>query len=304
MKKIIALVSGGLGKNIMFTDVAKNIKQHQPDVKLVTVASYPQAFVNNVNIDEVYQLQNTQYFWDNQIKDLTSKELFIGAHDPYNSSKFFLQEEHVCKIWSEEIFHTPHNRIVCPELFLTTRELTYTKNKISYMLNNNKPLLVFQPFGGQGADNYFNWNRDLSVDFAQSLADSLSRDYNVIHIAKEKQHVLNNTIRVTDINERELYSLVALADKILCIDSCVQHISAALKKQATVLWVTNRPQVFGYGTHRNICAEPDSRDVKTINAFLMKYDWTGTNHAQCWYNTSFDIFDIEQVLNDVTGIIK
>ena len=51
---------------------------------------------------------------------------------------------------------------------------------------------------------------------------------------------------------RELYAVFPLSTKRLFIDSFAQHVAAGLNLQSTVVWIGNKPEVFGYDTNINI----------------------------------------------------
>ena len=54
-KYFIWHIQGGLGKNIAGTALIKDIKAKYPDRKLIMVTSWPEVFLNNPDVDRVYQ---------------------------------------------------------------------------------------------------------------------------------------------------------------------------------------------------------------------------------------------------------
>ena len=79
-KYCIFHVQGGIGKHIAATAVARCIKNNYPDRKLIVVCVYTEIFLNVSFVDRVYQLGNTNYFYQNYIQD---KDSLIFHHEPY-----------------------------------------------------------------------------------------------------------------------------------------------------------------------------------------------------------------------------
>ena len=52
-KYIVWHIEGGLGKNVAATSLMKTLKERYPNRKLIVVATYPEIFLNNSNIDRV-----------------------------------------------------------------------------------------------------------------------------------------------------------------------------------------------------------------------------------------------------------
>jgi uncharacterized phage-like protein YoqJ len=61
-KYFVWFIQGGLGKNVAATALVKSIKKTHPDRKLIIVCSWPQVFLNNPNIDRVYNARKYPSF--------------------------------------------------------------------------------------------------------------------------------------------------------------------------------------------------------------------------------------------------
>ena len=59
-KYMIFHVDGGLGKNIVATQLIDPLLFKHPKRKLIIVASHPQIFLNNRNVYRVYNLNKTK----------------------------------------------------------------------------------------------------------------------------------------------------------------------------------------------------------------------------------------------------
>jgi len=89
---------------------------------------------------------------------------------------------------------------------------------------------------------------------------------------------------------------LTLAEKILSIDTFTQHLAVALRKKATVCWVTTKPKVFGYNFHSNIISnEPEF--------YTPSNQYFGYNFIEPIENLPYQdtgrIFDVEKIINSL-----
>ena len=292
-KYVIFHIDGGVGKNIVATSVVKSIKSYYPNHKIVVVTAWPEVFVHNVNIFRVYKFGNIPYFYDDYIKD---KNSIVLRMEPYHSEDLLYRRKSLAEIWCD-VFKIP-----CvdtnPELFLTQRELLFASQKI----NKDGPILLIQSFGGAENQQFpYSWSRDFPINFCQELIDSVKDNFSkILHIKREKQPSFNNTIPITD-NFRNLFSYISLADKIVGIDSFVQHAAAALNKKATVGWISNSPKVFGHQIHDNILASGVESFRHRIDSYLESEDWTGGRLHECPYDNLNHLFDVDKFKESILG---
>jgi hypothetical protein len=290
-KYAIFHIDGGVGKNIIATAVVKSIKNQYPEHKLIIITAYPEVFINNPNIYRVYKFGQLPYFYDNYIKD---RDSIILRMEPYHSGDYIYDKKHLSEIWCD-IFNIP-----CvdtkPEIYLTSRELTFAQN----VLKKDGPVLLIQPFGGAENQNYsYSWARDLPPNFAQELVNDLKPHFNkIFHIKRENQPELQNTIKITD-NFRNLFCYILLADKIIGIDSFVQHAAAALNKKATVGWIANNPIVFGHKIHDNILPVGNKVFRHKIDSYLQESEWTGSRFYECPFDDFSNIFKKEDFIESI-----
>jgi hypothetical protein len=169
-------------------------------------------------------------------------------------------------------------------------------------LQKNGPILLAQTSGGaENQPHPYSWARDLPPNTAQNIINSVKDKFDkILHIRRDNQPALENTQQVSD-NLRNLFCYVALADKILGIDSLIQHVAAALNKPATVCWITNDPKVFGYQLHSNIIANGHKNFSHQIDHYLDQADWIGNNFYQCDYADLNKIFDKDQIVESILG---
>ena len=245
--KYILQIDGGMGKCIAATAVCKAIKAQHPDDELIVVSGYPEVFLGNNKVDINLGFNDRVYFYKNHIKDGDFKLLM---HNPYLETDFVARKGHLNQVWCE-MFGITYNGEQ-PELFINNREQGFYSNKF----RSDKPIFIIQTNGGaKDQPNKYSWARDMPIGAAQQLVNAFAKDYTVIHIRREDQLVLENTIPVHE-GFRGLCVLLMMAQKRLLIDSFAQHAAAALGLPSVVFWIANTPEQFGYDLHTNIAAKP------------------------------------------------
>jgi len=290
---VIFHVDGGIGKNIAATSVCKSISEEYPDRKLVVVTAWPEVYLHNPKVFRVYRFGNLPYFYDDYIKDKDTK---VFRLEPYHAEDMLYRRKHLVEVWCD-LFKIPC-RGIKPEIYLTERELLFAERAI----NKDGPILLIQPFGGaENQTHPYSWSRDLPPAFAQEIVDSVKGNFSkILHIRRDNQPQLNNVINVSD-SLRNLFCYIYLSDKILAIDSMVQHAAAAFKKPATVGWITNSPVVFGYSIHDNILPTEQKSFRHFIDSYLEESDWVGGRFHECPYNNLNEIFNKDRFVQSILG---
>ena len=285
---IVFQINGGIGKCVIATAVCEAIKKEYPESKLIVISGYPDVFLNNPNVDRAFAFGGFSYFYEEYIED---KEFKIFAHDPYLQTEHVEQKEHLIKTWCE-MFNIPYNGEL-PRIYLTDREIKFFGNKFS----SDKPLFLLQTNGGAPSDMAYSWSRDMPISVANDIVNEFKDVYNIIHIRREDQIPLENTIPITD-SFRALAVLISLSRKRLFIDSFCQHTAAALELPSTVCWITNKPNVFGYEIHDNIISNIFTVKPELRNAYLSKFN-IGGDLLEFPYNNESEIFDANAIISSV-----
>jgi hypothetical protein len=292
-KFVVFHIDGGCGKNIVATSVVKSIKATYPEHKLIVVSAWPEVFVHNPLIYRVYKFGVLPYFYDDYINN---KDSVILRMEPYHSGDLLYRKKSLAEIWCD-VFNIP-----CvdtkPEIFLTERELIFNQNK----LQKDGPILLIQSFGGaENQGHPYSWSRDLPPPIAQEIVNELKDKFSkILHLRRDSQPALNGTIQLSD-NFRNLFCYIALSDKILGIDSFVQHAAAAFNKKATVGWISNSPVVFGHTIHDNIIASGVESFRHRIDSYLESDDWTGGRFHECPYDNISNMFNKNQIIESILG---
>jgi len=295
-KYVIWHVQGGLGKNIAASSLTKDIKQKHKDRKFILVCSFPEVFLNDPNIDKVYQIGNHPYFYENYIEN---KDVIIFKHEPYDQTGHITRQKHLIENWCDllDIKYTNQQPFF---------PINYPQNKLSLQWIRQKPILLLHTTGGpfitQEKPTPYEWTRDLPIELAQALVDKYSSKYHIIQISKQGGYGLQNVERIdTPMPNMELFSLVGASQQRIFIDSCLQHVASALKLPSIVFWVGTSPKVFGYNLHKNITAKLPKHANQLINSYTFDYQFSNNNH-ECPYLNVNEMFNIEKILKNLDTI--
>jgi hypothetical protein len=287
MEFIVFSVSGGIGKNVIATSVARAINEQYPDRKIIILTAHPDIWINNPRIFKVIQFGQTAYFYDDYIKD---KNTLIFTHDPYGSTDAIYRTKPLSQVWCE----------LCgvewkgekPELYFTELE----RDQLFHTINKTGPILLIQPFGGAQTHHKYSWMRDIPPVLAQRIVDEFKNDYRIIQIKREDQLLLNGAEFLTA-NPRNLALALMLSDKRIFIDSFMQHAAAALGLPSSVFWIGNSSLTFGYNIHQNIVT---SFEVgSTRNSLFDPFDIQGDPIQLATPPSS--LFNTESVISALKG---
>jgi hypothetical protein len=288
-KFVIFHTEGGHGKQIMATAVCRAIKKKYPDRKLIVVTSWDGPFFYNPDVWRFYNFGAMQYFYDDYIKDDT----IILRHEVYHSEDHILQRKHLVQSWCD-MFDIPFDGCK-PKIYLNPREVEIAKDKIK---PDGRPIMLLQTHGGAPGSQYSkkSWFRDMPIEIAQKLVNYFSKSYRILHIKSPEQPTLQGA-EMLNLPLRELYAVFPLSTKRLFIDSFAQHVAASLDLQSTVVWIGNKPEVFGY--EENININPSANYVREINKFsyLDQFDISG-QIQQFPYDT-VNVLDVNKIIEAV-----
>jgi hypothetical protein len=286
MKNIIFQVNGGIGKSILSTAVCKAIKKKYPNDKLIVVSGYPDVFTNSKDVDMAFGFGQEGYFFTKYIEN---QEIEIMALEPYVVTEHILQSEHLIETWCK-LCNVPYNGEQ-PEVFINDRERTFFQEKYK----SEKPILLIQTNGGiEQQQVKYSWARDIPRHIVQAVINEFRNDYNIVQIKREDQYGFEGTFAVTD-NIKGISVLIEMSEKRLLMDSFGQHTAAALNKPSTVLWIANKPEVFGYEVHDNIISNHFTLKGDLKNSYFGKFNIGGALE-EFPFNNELEIFDVEKVI--------
>jgi hypothetical protein len=287
-KYVLCHIEGGHGKNIQATAFIRAVKKQYENHKIVVICAWDGPFFYNPDIFRFYLFNQTQYFKDDFLKDDT----IIMKHDPYNETNHILRKEHLTETWCK-MFNIPYDGYK-PKIYLNPRELEIARDKIK---PDNRPIMLLQTHGGSPTGQYSkkSWYRDMPIEIAQKLINYFSKSYRILHIKSPEQPVFQGVEPLT-LPYRELYAVFPLSTKRLFIDSFAQHVAAALDLQSTVVWIGNKPEVFGYPEHINVL--PNANYVRELNKFTYLQDDI-SGQIQAFPYDTINVFDINKIIEAV-----
>ena len=289
-------VQGGLGKHIAASAVAKCIKNNHPSRKLIVVSVYTDVFMNLPFVDRVYQLNNTNYFYQNYIENQDS---LIFHNEPYFTTDHIHKKLPLIQTWCK-MYGLNYNG-ESPELIFNPLQKKLSKE---VWVKDKKPTMVIHTNGGliaPDAKSYM-WARDMPFDIAQQIVDKYHKKYTIYQATKMNSPKLINATPIqfdeqTQLSTLEFLSLILHSDKRILIDSCLQHAAAALKLPSVVLWNGTSPKVFGYDMHTNIeTVKP--HNFKLPGSYLFDFDFNGSEHEYP-FNENEDLFDIDKIFESI-----
>jgi len=259
---VVFIANGGLGRNLAATAVARNLRRAHPEKKLVVLSSHPAAWLGNPNVDVLLPTGAAPAFYDEYIQQRHS---LVLNPEPYQHSDYIYQRRHLIEVWCEMA------GVECDEIRADLNLFESEKRLAANLLKQiDKPLMLIQDVGGVAPENddedarfraeHGMHKRNLPHEVAQALVDRMQRDYVVAQIRLPTQKALANTIQLEG-QPRELMSLIPYAEKMLFIDSFMQHAAAAMGCPATVCWAGTSPLSVGYEIHDNLrrseCPTPE-----------------------------------------------
>lgn len=295
-KYSIFSLSGGLGKIIAATAVAKCIKNNYPDRKLIVVCPYPDVFMNIPYVDRVYQLGNTSYFYQTYIENQDS---LIFANEPYFTTDHIHKKLPLVQSWCK-MYNLEYNGET-PDLIFNPLQKKISKD---VWVKNDKPVMVIHTNGGliQPDAKPYLWARDMPFDVAQQIVNRYQKDYTIYQCTKANSPKLNNVNVIqwddkTRLSTMEFLSIILHSDKRVLIDSCLQHAAAALGLPSVVLWNGTSPKTFGYDLHTNIeTIKP--QNFKLPSSYLFDFDFNG-NEAEYPFDEKEELFDIDKIFEAI-----
>jgi len=245
-------------------------------------------------MDRVYNLGNTQYFYQEYIEN---KDSLIFHNDPYFTTDHVLKKSRLVETWCK-MYGLEYSG---EKPDLEYNKLQYDISK-EYWVKYQKPILVLHTNGGiyQQQEKPYCWTRDMPFDLAQKIADYYRKDYSIFQITKPNCKKLHGVNAVDgQYSNMELFSILLHSKKRVLIDSCLQHAAAALNLKSTVLWVGTSPKVFGYELHDNIEAK-NPPNIKLPGSYLFDFDFNGPEIAYP-YKEDEQLFDFKKIVKSINA---
>lgn len=285
-------ISGGIGKHIAATAVARCIKNNHPDRELIVVCAWPGPFINLDFVDRVYRQDNIPYFYQDYV---LGKDSLLFKHEPYFTTEHIHNQlslvENWCKLYNLKYSNEK------PELVFNLRE----KQLMFNLWQSDRPILLMQTSGGlYNQENAvpYKWTRDMPISVINKVVEEFRENYNIFLVTRPGAYIPQGVVAVDKpYSVMELLTIVPRSHKRLFIDSSLQHAAAALDLPSTVTWIGTNPKVFGYDLHDNIVANEIS-GFKLPDSFLFNYSFDGVTH-ECPYKDDSEMFNIHDIIDSI-----
>ena len=276
MSKIIK-IDGGIGRVIAATGSLPN--------DCIVATSFPDIFIGNKKIKRVYNLGHAFLF-----EDVVFDNDWIEV-EPYNSSDYYREKKHLSQVLNN--MWNGIDEATKPIINLQSFELDSAKEYINQATGGDK-YIIFQPFGSNQEQDIT--RRAMPQHIAQLLVDYIvKKGYKVLYIKGPDHKPLNKVIEVKQ-QTRAIFSIVANADKFICVDSFVQHVCASQDKNALVFWCGTDERNVGYESNTN---HRVGESMKHANRIPMNNPDLLTNNPYHW-----DYKTIQSVVNKYLGMTQ
>lgn len=284
-------LQGGIGKHVAATAIAKTIKNNHPDRELIVVCAYPDIFINLPYVSRVFQIGATQYFYQEYVQD---KDSILFHHEPYYTTNHIHKRKPLIENWCEMY-----------GLKYSGERPEVKFNKLQWDVSRQfwakkKPYMVIHTNGGVMATDAkpYAWTRDMPTELAQEIVNRYKKQYHIYQITKMNSPKLVGADHVfatpqQSLSLMELFSILLHSKKRVLIDSCLQHVAAAVNKKSIVLWNGTSPKVFGYDLHTNIETKIPY-DFKLPGSYLFDFDFNG-NEVEYPFTPEDKLFDIDEI---------
>ena len=283
-------IQGGIGKQVAATGMLDAYKNDFPERDIIVTSPWPEVYIGNPDVYRVYLLGSTPYFYEDYILD---KDVEIFCQEPYKQTQHILKHTRLIETWCDLVGATYTNNQ--PKLTINSAEMA------AGAMQADKPILIFQPFGGPGKDHQsmpYSWMRDLTPGIAQEMVNIFSQKYHVVHVCYDFHPQLQNCQRYDQLVPKKiLFAMLKYSTKRVLIDSCLQHAAAALGLESDVFWIATQPKVFGYSTHKNHTPK-EPVGSGTIDSYLHDYNFTGAPH-ECPFENPDKMFDYTKIVTDI-----
>lgn len=226
---ILRRSSGALGDNLMLSFLAKEIKRHNPEIRVAIETAIPDLFINNPHIEKVYtdKVAAKYYKLQYKIEKQTKNHILDQIAVTYSPA---LQdvERHV-------------------HLFLSESEVSYAKK------NFPEKYIVM---GVEGKQSFASNRKEWGLDRFQELCDSFS-NYNIIQTGGKSDTLLDNVTDARGMSLRETGALIFNSLTGIFLEGGLMHLANAVNRESVIIFGgALDPEITGYDNNINISTSP------------------------------------------------
>lgn len=263
VRNLIFFCEGGIGKNIAATTVVRMLKQQFPDKKIIVVASFPDIFIHNPHVHQLFNFNNALHFYENWID--RNPDSMVLRCEPYYHRDYIRKTKHLIVCWCEMLGIEIKGNL-SPDVFLTPNEDKAAELYVNSMTDNRKKrLAMFQWIGGKIPQKENDekeikmhlaemYRRAIPKQQAQDIVDFLVKnDCEVALLQHPNFPNLNGAKALSIPSLRAVIALLKHADYFVGIDSFAQHAAACnqILKPGMVIWGGTSATCLGYPIHHN-----------------------------------------------------
>ena len=243
-------IDGGIGKNIFFTGLIKELFEREGQICIET--SYPEVFIG-------FEKEVAKVYFSNEPKDF--KKFYahfdkIYAHDPYIGN-MWKGGIHVVQAWAD-LINLPTNKL---ENRFPVIKAETNKNDLEQIQSKlkDKKYIVIQIAGGQSPyeiqdlnnlppyeRNHMRAGRNFtSMDALFEELEKQFPDHEIVQFGLPNEPKMNGAIQF-NMHYVSWFEVFKNCDFYIGIDSMMQHYMAGIKKPGIVYWDLNDSNEFGW----------------------------------------------------------
>ena len=245
-KKHLYFVTGGLGKNIIFTSILDQLYEKHKD-KICIEASYPKVFYNNPFVASAFP------FTVNPILNVGSQEHYmqyeeIHGADPYYFN-FLKKEEHIITSYQKL-----NNLEIVDKLPNVYWDIQLEK-KLQQTIKEISPFILLQ-FSGGPTNASYDANNIRDYNQGQLLVNKIKQKFpnlNLLVFGYDHSSY-DNALKINFQLTEQYFILAKYCLTFISIDSALQHFASStyLNKKGIALWGETFPHIFGYNKNINL----------------------------------------------------
>jgi len=258
-KRALITVEGGVGKNVMLTSILPDLAKYYEE--LYVVSPYVDIFKACSVVTDAFPMGQGSLYQELVLDD----ECDVLWREPYSNQKFIKKQCHLFDAWAQEYgieLSKPAMDYV-PILDQIEKPIPNIDAIVADVKKQLGKFIIVQFCGGQSpvqpVQGYNDTVEPIHRNFhkGQELIDALKKAYpgrSILHYALQNEPSYEGAIKM--VMPYLVYHVLAkYADKIICTDSSLQHMTTGVGADITVIWGETKPEHFGYNCNKNICAK-------------------------------------------------
>jgi hypothetical protein len=246
VKKHLYIVTGGLGKNVLFTSILDQLYEKHND-KICIEATYPNVFQNNPFVSSCINY-NPNPIISQGFKEHYQSYETINGNEPYHSD-FLKKQKHLITSYQE--LNNIEIKSKLPILFWNDK----LEKKLENTIKSISPFIMLQFSGGSTGQHYMsNLIRDYA--YGQELINKIKTNYPNLNLLVFGHDNIEyeNTLKINFQLTEQYFILAKYALTFISVDSALQHFASneRINKKGIVLWGETFPEQFGYEKNINL----------------------------------------------------